>query len=763
MSKLNPLQQQAVEQIDGPLLILAGAGSGKTRTVTHRIAHMIDLGIKPDEIMAVTFTNKAANEMKERLEKLLEDRPKVGGPLFAHAPYMVRGMWVGTFHSICGKILRKDIESIPNTRYRTNFNIFDDTDQLAVIKAGINKLGLDDKQYTPRSVLSRISHAKSNAMDVDAMHAASKGYQQQNVARVYEYYQQELGRQNGLDFDDMLLLTVRLFETAPEVLARYQQRFKYFMVDEYQDTNKTQYRLIQLLAQQSRNLCVVGDVDQSIYSFRAADFRIILDFKQEFPDATVIKLEENYRSTGTILEAANHLIQHNTDRFEKNLWTQKPKGDRITLYPAMDEREEAEYVAMQIRKRRGDRPLADFAVLYRTNSQSRALEEAFLRYGTPYRLVGGVRFYERKEIKDVVSYLRLISNPSDEASFTRIVNVPKRGLGKTSIDRVVEAAKAANAGAVELIAGGLQIEGLSPKNMEKLRTFSGWILGLHAYTDRMELPNLVKQVVEDSGYLQALKDENTEEANGRIENVEQFVNVAYDFQANSDDKSLAAFLTHMMLLGDLDQLTTEEGVSQDRVTLMTLHSAKGLEFPIVFLTGLEEGVFPHSRSLDDPAQLEEERRLAYVGITRAMDQLAITHASRRMMYGEYKPSIPSRFLRELPPELVDAVESPLAKMQARVTPGGPINKRNAADVVWMQDWSQGDEGARRPAPVAPKGPRVKIDTLEVGDRVRHEKFGEGVVARIIGTGEKATLAVSFPGLGQKILDPRIAPLERLDF
>ncbi|MEB3329933.1 MAG: UvrD-helicase domain-containing protein [Candidatus Sericytochromatia bacterium] len=765
---LNPPQQAAVTHGSGPLLVLAGAGAGKTRVITHRIAHLVASGqARPDEVLAVTFTNKAANELKERLAHLLEAGGGAG-PLFAHQPWMVRGMWVGTFHSICGKVLRFDLDKLPEAGYGPNFVIFDDTDQLGIVKGALERLSLDDKAYPPRAVLAKISGAKSRGLTPMQFHEQARGHQGLQIAAIYEHYQRELARQNALDFDDMLLLTVRLFERCPEVLARYQQRFRYLLVDEYQDTNQVQYALVRQLAAHHRNLCVVGDVDQSIYSFRHADFRIILQFQQDWPDATLIKLEENYRSTRTILTAANHLIAHNEQRFEKQLWTRNAEGEPITLYEALDERDEAEFVQMQIRKRRQNRPLSDFAVLYRTNAQSRALEELFMRWGTPYRLVGGLRFYERKEVKDLLGYLRLVHNPADETAFARVVNTPKRGLGKTTVERVLEAARSAGTSAVSLLRDPASvIDGLTARAAARLVQFAGWIMRLHQEAPGLELAELVRRVATESGYEAALEAEGTEEARARLENLAELVNVASDFSLNSDDKSLGAFLTHLMLLSDADQ----GGAEPDRVTLMTLHAAKGLEFPVVFLVGLEEAVFPHRRALDDPTQLEEERRLAYVGITRAREALVISHARSRMTFGQTNASLPSRFLTELPPEGLRHATSPLLKLQARAegpaAPAGtrPAGRRAASggEVVWMQDWDTAEASERRGgrAPQRQAAPRLPAAALTVGDKVRHATFGEGVVARVIGSGERATLAVSFPGLGQKILDPRFAPLERV--
>jgi DNA helicase-2/ATP-dependent DNA helicase PcrA len=768
---LNPPQRQAVTMGPGPLLILAGAGAGKTKVITHRIAHLVSAGYaQPDEILAVTFTNKAANELKERLGLLLNTEVAPAGPLFAHQSWMVRGMWVGTFHSICGKILRLDLDQLGAAGYSSNFVIFDETDQVGVVKGALNRLGLDDKEYPPRQVLSKISGAKSRGLSPDGFAETSRGWQGQRVAALYEEYQRELARQNALDFDDLLLLTVRLLRACPEVLARYQERFRYVLVDEYQDTNHTQYELIRLLSGRHRNLCVVGDVDQSIYSFRNADFRIILQFQQDWPEATVIKLEENYRSTSTILAAANHLIQHNEQRFEKNLWTRNPAGEPIAAYEAIDERDEAEYVLMQIRKRREGRSLSDFAVLYRTNAQSRALEELFMRWGTPYRLVGGVRFYERKEIKDLLGYLRLVHNPADETAFVRVVNTPRRGLGKTTIERVVEAARRAEINAIALLGEpAAVVEGLTAKTAAKLVQFASWIKALHRQAGTLSLPDLVRRVADESGYSAALLEEGTDEALGRLENVSELVNVAQDFAEQSDDTSLGAFLTHLMLLSDADSSGADDA---ERVTLMTLHAAKGLEFPVVFLVGLEEGVFPHKRSLDDPAQLEEERRLAYVGITRAKEILLLSHARSRTVFGETQAAVASRFLRELPPGSLQKSISPLLKMQARLEASAPpatrpgrdrwAPRREAAqDVTWMQDFDQAEPAVRTwgRASKTEASKRAFTPRVKVGARVRHTKFGEGVVAKVLGEGERATWAVYFPGLGQKILDPRFAPLE----
>jgi DNA helicase-2/ATP-dependent DNA helicase PcrA len=751
LGNLNLMQRQAVSHGQGPLLILAGAGSGKTRVITRRIAHLLETGLATaDGILAVTFTNKAAREMTERVLEV-GDRLRAR-TLQVSTPYSTRGLWIGTFHSMCGKMLRHSVENWAEAPIKRNFVVFDEAEQALIVKRGLKHLGLDEKAYTPRAVLAQISQAKSRGLDVPTMAAQAYRYQQQVVAELYAWYQRELTRQNAVDFDDLLLLTVKMLEGAPEVRDLYQRRFRYILVDEYQDTNHTQYQLIRLLAQGHRNLCVVGDVDQSIYSFRAADFRIILQFQEDYPDAQVIKLEENYRSTANVLNAANHLIAHNTERHDKKLWTSNPDGEPIILHEASDDREEADYILAEIRQTRVNRSYGDFAVLYRTNAQSRVLEELCMRWGIPYRLVGGIRFYERKEIKDLVAYLRLIQNPSDDSAFERVINTPRRGLGKATVERILQAAREQSISAPHLILSE-QVPALPARTLLKLREFSTWLLKWHATRNDYEVSSLVRQVAQDSGYEESLRLEGTEEALGRIENLDQLVNLASSFVTNSDEPDLAAFLTHVMLLSDLDQADAAEG---DRITLMTLHAAKGLEFPCVFLAGLEEGIFPHQRSLDDPASLEEERRLAYVGITRARERLWLTHARRRMVFGETRASLPSRFLSELPSEgllRTSAIPANPDASSRRVKASGA-----SEDALWMRDWDA--EASKRE--LALTASKARAERWSVGDRVRHDKFGDGVITRLLGDGERQTLAVSFPGLGQKILDPRFASLYRIE-
>lgn len=730
--QLNSHQQAAVEHRGTPLLILAGAGSGKTRVLTCRIEHLLETGdAQPHEILAVTFTNKAAQELKSRLGG--------GGG----------GMWVGTFHSICARILRQDIQRIG---YGDNFVIYDDSEQAAVIRAAIERLNLDDKAYTPKSVLSQISKAKSRGLTPEKFIQQAMGYQQENVGRLFDIYQKQLKSQNALDFDDLLLLTVQLLDKEPEVRERYRARFKHVLVDEYQDTNRTQYELVSHFA--NENLTVVGDVDQSIYSFRAADFSIIMDFQKDYPDARLIKLEENYRSTKKILNAANAVIENNTQRYPKELRTSNPEGELITLYSAPDERAEANWVVSQILRLRGNRKPSDFAVLYRTNAQSRALEEGFHRSGLPYRLFGGMKFYERKEIKDVLAYVRLTFNPKDDAAFSRVANVPRRGVGQTSLEKIQEAAYSRGVSMLEAVEQGVD---LGTKQSRAMTAFAGIIRGLSLSTSPTEL---LERILSESGYQAELEADRTPEGQARVENVRELLSVAQDFERESEDTSMAAFLTQMALVSDLDSMKEEE----DAVTLMTLHSSKGLEFPVVFLCGMEEGLFPHKRTLDAPDELEEERRICYVGITRAREKLSLTYAEKRMIFGSETYSLPSRFISEIPSDLMQkecppnpastgrsssnaygsrgAYGSSGASSGARPT---PASRQRKEEVPWTQDFA-----------VA-----VKVN-FEVGDKVVHPSFGRGVVAKIIGSGERTCVAVAFPGLGQKILDLRFAPLTPAD-
>ncbi len=626
---LNPQQKEAASYMGGPVLVLAGAGSGKTRVLTHRFAHLVSLGIDPSRILAITFTNKAAGEMKSRVRDLLGD---VG-----------RETWVCTFHSACVRILRRDYDRIGGQR---NFTILDTDDQLTAVKACLKELNLSDRKYSPSSVLAAISRAKNNMLDPKGMAATAHGFFEERVTEVYRLYQKKLRNNNALDFDDLLLETLRLFRERRDVLDYYRTRFEHILVDEYQDTNRAQYELVRLLAGEKRNVFVVGDDDQGIYKFRGADIRNILEFEKDYSDARVVKLEQNYRSTQSILDAAWHVIRNNASRKEKRLWTKNGQGQRVIYYRAPDQRAEAMFVTGEIARLRRlfGLPWSSFAVLYRTHAQSRAFEEVFMASNVPYNLVGGLRFYERKEIKDIMAYLRLVANPRDTLALRRAANAPKRGLGESTLDKIIAYAEREGIPPLDAMGRAGDIEGLRGAGAKAAEAFHSLMAGFAGYDG---LFRLVEAVMEKTGYLAALEAEGTIDSMTRVENLKELLNVAREFEIANPDDSLALFLESVSLMTDADAY--EEG--QDAVALMTLHTAKGLEFPVVFLAGMEEGLFPHSRSAGDPDELEEERRLCYVGMTRAKELLYLTGARDRMMYGEYAPSVESRFLKEIPASL----------------------------------------------------------------------------------------------------------------
>jgi|LSQX01.2.fsa_nt_gb DNA helicase-2/ATP-dependent DNA helicase PcrA len=697
---LNEMQLQAVECVEGPLLILAGAGSGKTRVITYRIAYLIAQGLaKPWEILALTFTNKAAEEMRARISALVGAVP---------------GMWVSTFHTAAARILRENATLLGLT---SSFVIYDEEDQLRLMRNIMRDLLLDDSRFKPRGLLAAISRAKNDLLDEHRYTEAATDYFTNTVARVYRQYQERLRRQNALDFDDLLFYVVKLFREHEAVLGRYQEKFKYILIDEYQDTNRVQYEMVMLLAGRHRNLCVVGDDDQSIYHFRGADIRNILDFERDWPEAKVVKLEENYRSTGNILAAANHVIKHNTGRKAKTLWTRKPAGDPVTVFVADDERHEAGFIAGEIRR------LADkyrqFAVLYRTNAQSRALEDAMLRENIAYQVVGGVRFWERKEVKDIIAYLRVLDNPSDEISLLRIINVPRRGIGATTVGRL-RALAVRNNTTISHVLPQAEAAGLGSAPLKKVRELAGMLEKLRNMASYLAVDELIEQVLIQTGYLEELHAEETEEARGREENLRELLTVAREFLRQSEDKSLTAFLTQLALLSDLDTLNEADGPS---VVLMTLHAAKGLEFPVVFLTGMEEGLFPHERSFDTPDGIEEERRLCYVGITRAQELLYLTYAKRRNIFGLELYNRPSRFLGELPAEVLT------------------------------------DEAKTLKTPPPGKLPQEEVAALAAGDMVEHGKWGIGEIKSVdtLSDGDRV-LTIFFPALGLKKVIARYAPL-----
>ena len=648
---LNEKQKEAVDYLEGELLVLAGAGSGKTRVLTSRIVNLVRHGVNPNEILAVTFTNKAAREMKERLATFLGEE-------------VAQRMWVGTFHSICGRILRMDIDkySAPEgNKWDKNFVIYDEIDSNAVLKNVIKKLNLDEKIYQPKLIKAIISNAKNKMQDAFTFSTHSRDYRSQKYAEIYIAYENDLKNNNAIDFDDMLLLTVNLLNTNKEVREKYFARFRHILVDEFQDTNKAQYDLIRTLytnndmdnIPEGRSLCVVGDVDQSIYSWRGADYRIILNFQRDFRDTKLVKLEQNYRSVANILDVANAIIVNNEQRISKNLYSTKGEGDKIELYEANDEAAEADYVARKIKMLNARMtPLSDFAILYRTNAQSRSIEEALISHSVQYRIYGGLKFYDRKEIKDVIAYLKVLYNPKDSQSLLRIINVPKRGIGPTTMQKIRTYAteQKEELSVFEAMTQIDNIEDINSGTKTKIRDFVYLIQNLKDAQNTMEFKEWVSYVIENTGYLRELREENTEEADIRIENLRELLNVVSEFEPTEIDNELGEFLAQVALVSDLDSNVDE---TSDMVTLMTLHSAKGLEFPIVFLMGLEEGIFPHARCFESKSELEEERRLMYVGVTRAQDKLYLTHAKRRQMYGEYKYYNPSRFLNEIPTDLLE--------------------------------------------------------------------------------------------------------------
>jgi len=727
LEELNEPQREAVTHGDGPLLVLAGAGSGKTRVLTHRIAYLIHSGrARPGEILAITFTNKAAQEMRERVERLLGRS--------------ARTMWVSTFHSACARILRAEA---PRLGYTRQFTIYDQADSRRLVKRCLEELGVDTKRFTPAAVQAQISGAKNRLRDADAYAQLVGGYFEQTVAEAYRLYERELHRMNAMDFDDLLVNVVNVLQLFPEVQGRYSAAFRHVLVDEYQDTNHAQYRLLQLIAGEHRNLTVVGDDAQSIYGFRHADIRNILDFQDDFPDARVVKLEQNYRSTQTILDAANAVIANNRGQMHKTLWTDRGPGDPIVIRELDDEHAEARYVLGEIRRLVDDEgaSLSEIACFYRTNAQSRVLEDALVRAEIPYQVVGGTKFYERAEIKDAIGYLTLLANPADAIAFARIANSPKRGIGQTSLQRVLAHAEAAGLTVWEAAADPGGVPGLGKP---AIRAFERFMSTMAQLRERAEagapIAELLEAVLHDTGYLEALEAERTIEAQGRIENLEELVEVAREFDAvyDGEESRLDAFLQQIALVSDSDTRRDDEGV----VTLMTLHNAKGLEYPVVFIIGCEEGVFPHQRAIDEGA-LEEERRLCYVGMTRAMRTLTLTYARRRNVYGSTAYGVPSRFLAEIPPELVDRDEGPAAG--AGFGTAGGYRPRAVSSWAAMREAASAGAGGSGAS-------------FAVGDDVLHPAFGEGVVT---GVEPGGVVTVRFAGeAGERKLMVDYAPLTK---
>ena len=737
LNGMNPRQKEAVLHTDGPLLLMAGAGSGKTRVLTHRIAYLIEeKEVNPWNILAITFTNKAAKEMKERVNAILVS----GG----------EDVWVSTFHSMCVRILRRDVDFIG---YNRNFTIIDSSEQLTLMKRILKELNIDPKKYDPRSILGTISQAKNSLQTPQDFAKMQGSYYEEIAAKCYAAYQKELQYNQCMDFDDLIMNTIRLFEEQPDSLTYYQNKFHYIHVDEYQDTNHAQYTLVNLLAGRFRNLCVVGDADQSIYGWRGADMQNILDFEKDYPDAAVILLEQNYRSTKNILSAANQVIENNSNRKPKNLWTENKEGNKITYYRADNERDETRFIVdrMQEEIRNNHRNYGDFAILYRTNAQSRVMEETLLKANIPYKMVGGHKFYDRKEIKDILAYLNVLANPQDSISFERIVNSPKRGIGPGSIEKLRSFASLHEWPLLEA-AQNVDLANIGGKAGQQLGAFGEMIQEVTQMIPYLTVTELTKEVLDRSGYLEDLKIQNTLEAQARIENLEEFLTVTQEFdkqfeQQNEEDadapeEKLTVFLNDLALVSDIDNL--EEDASQ--VTLMTLHAAKGLEFPVVFLIGLEEGVFPLSRALMEESELEEERRLAYVGITRAEEALYLTNAFSRTLYGRTQYNRPSRFVEEIDQELLE-IEG------MRPTPKKtPVFAKKTAAYSYKQP-----ETAVVSSKSATGGEK---NSWKPGDKVKHKKWGLGTVVRVSGTSKDLELDVAFPSQGVKRLLAAFAPIEK---
>jgi DNA helicase II / ATP-dependent DNA helicase PcrA len=754
LDKLNPEQREAVLHRDGPLLILAGAGSGKTRVITFRIAHLIGDGhAEPGQVLAVTFTNKASQEMRERVEALIGTAAE--------------GLWLSTFHSLCARLLRREAPKIGLSR---DFVIYDSSDQVAVVKQAERELGIDDKLVPPRVALSRISQAKNRMEGPESLRSAWN-FRDEQIAKIYERYVTALKDANALDFDDLLLKTVELFETSAPTREFYAQKFKYVMVDEYQDTNRPQYLLIRRLAEAQRNIAVVGDPDQSIYKWRGADLRNILDFERDFGEAKIVRLEQNYRSTQTILDAASAVISQNRNRKDKRLWTDRQGGSKVVFFRGNDELEEADFITRSIKQFRSEDVDATMAILYRTNAQSRAIEDSLMREGIPYKIIGGVRFYERKEIKDALAYLKLIMNPHDDVSLRRVINVPARGIGKGVMDalqgvdpnavvadehpllaaglREISSARSLWAKLVQVVDDGR----LPGRATGALRAFRDLLIGLGEVARRDPVSITLGKMLDQTGYLNDLRSENTEEANERIENLMELVSAAREYETRDPEASLGGFVDRLSLLSEVDE---ESGTRNAKVWMMTMHAAKGLEFPLVIIAGLEEGLFPHSRSSDDEEELEEERRLCYVGMTRAQSQLILTSAARRRVFGEYQATNPSRFLDEIPAELVERITTtyPSAFQSAfnhghyefRTNPYG--RKGKGAGRVRESDeaykYEEEDQSGQ---------------TLRTGMRVRHAQFGVGTVVSVEEHNDDLKITVRFNLVGVKKLLAKYAKLE----
>ena len=724
LTGLNKEQQQAVQHTEGPLLILAGAGSGKTKVLTVRIAHLLAQGVNPYEILAITFTNKAAKEMKSRVEGLVGD--------------VANRIWLSTFHSFCAKFLRFELDNFLG--YNSNFTIYDTSDSQAVIKAALKALNLDDKYYPVGAMLAAISDAKNKLLFASDFRKQAKDFYQQKVADVYEYYERELRKNNALDFDDLLLVAVKLLQSNEAVLDKYSKRFRYVMIDEYQDTNHAQYLLAKLLASHWKNIAVVGDADQSIYAWRGADIQNILDFEKDYPNCTSIKLEQNYRSTKIILDAANAVIENNEGRPKKNLWTDKTEGAKIQHFTAQSEHEEAAFIGDTIAKKHDIHgvPYGDMAILYRTNAQSRVLEEALIKRALPYTMVGGTKFYDRKEIKDVLAYLRVLYNPFDDLSLLRIINVPKRSIGATTVAKLQDYARANGTSLFMTLTQLHLVDSIKGKTKEKLEEFGILIFTLVAEMEDRTVLDILESILDRTGYLAQLEESTDPQDQARAENIGELLSVAKDFQDTNPSGTVEDFLEQVALVNDVDSFEQEES----KVTLMTLHAAKGLEFPIVFLGGFEEGLFPHSRTLMNPEEIEEERRLAYVGITRAEKELYISNATTRTVFGRTSSYLPSRFIDEIPEELVDGLRA----------------KRKVPDDI-KRHVPQHMSVTSRPV-TKPIVRNEVIADWKVGDTAIHSKWGNGKVINVAGEGAGMKLTIEFPTQGVRVVMAKFAHVKK---
>lgn len=735
---LNPQQAEAVINTEGPMLIMAGAGSGKTKVLTCRVANLLQKGVRPYRILAITFTNKAAAEMRERVNNM-------SGPA-------AKDVWLFTFHAFCARFLRMEIDKLPG--YGGNFAIYDTADSQNLIKQILKEMNLDDKRFQPSGILSRISNAKNALQDAAAFARQAGDFYEQKVADIYSRYEQKLQLNNALDFDDLLMLSIKLLQENKEVREKYQDRFDYLLVDEYQDTNHAQYLLTKFLAAKHRNICVVGDADQSIYGWRGADIQNILDFEKDYPDAKVIKLEQNYRSTQIILDAANAVIENNTGRKPKNLWTENKSGADIIYFQAVDERDEARFVIEQLQnlQRTENKKLGDMAILYRTNTQSRIFEEMLIKSGISYNMVGGLKFYERKEIKDIIAYLRVIFNPADSLSLLRIINVPKRGIGDASLAKIQAYAAANNVSLFEAVSNAAAIDGLSSRFVSKLDDLAGIIFELMNLASEAPVEDLIDRVLRDTGYLEELENERTPQAQSRIDNLHELISVAQEFAASEEENNLENFLAHVALVSDIDD--TELG--EDAITLMTLHSSKGLEFPVVFLVGMEEGLFPHARTLMDETEIEEERRLCYVGITRAKEKLFLSSTKMRTIYGNTVTYPPSRFLQEIPARLVKTIKrqerfSALENFK-QVSEKYSTRPQKPASTFNPHSFMPQKTAA------AAGGTGTRFNT---GDRVSHSKWGEGMVVSVKDSPDGQEVKVAFAGAGVRSLLTKYAVLKKL--